>query len=238
MRAAARNNAEWCEALCRAHGITGARDAHAWTSARRTPPLYPDAVTLDPGAGSRGIVERIDASPGASVKDSFAALDLTGEGFAVLFDAQWIHRAAPEPGAGEWERVRTEEELARWERAWSDGDSDGLFPPALLAEDAHAFLAARDAAGRIIAGAVASTSQSVKGASVKGASVERAPVVGVSNLFAADGDLDAAWAGCLGTLARHRPGLDVVGYESGDDLAAAVRAGFTPVGGLRVWLRH
>ncbi|MEV6553478.1 hypothetical protein AB0M57_32985 [Streptomyces sp. NPDC051597] len=223
VRAAARNNAEWCEALCRAHGLTGARDAHAWTSARRTPPLYPDAVTLGPGAGSRGIVERIDASPGASVKDSFAALDLTGEGFAVLFDAQWIHRPAPEPGAGEWERVRTEEELARWERAWSDGDSDGLFPPALLAEDAHAFLAARDAAGRIVAGAVASTSASV---------------VGVSNLFAADGDLDAAWAGCLGTLARHRPGLDVVGYESDDDLAAAVRAGFTPVGGLRVWLRH
>ncbi|MFK8909951.1 hypothetical protein [Streptomyces sp. YS-3] len=223
VRAAARNNAEWCEALCRAHGITGAWSPHAWTSARRTPPFYPDAVTLGPGAGERGTVERIDASPGASVKDSFAALDLTGEGFAVLFDAQWIHRPAPGPGAGEWERVRTEEELARWERAWSDGDSEGLFPPALLAEDAHAFLAARDSAGRIVAGAVASTSASV---------------VGVSNLFAVDGDLDAAWAGCLGTLARHRPGLDVVGYESGDDLTAAVRAGFTPVGGLRIWLRH
>lgn len=222
-RAAARNNAEWCAALCRAHGITGAWGPRAWTSARRTPLFYPDAVTLDPGAGPRETVERIDASPGASVKDSFAALDLTADGFEVLFDAQWIHRPAPAPGGEEWEPVRTEAELARWERAWSDGDSGGLFPPALLADDAHAFLAARDADGRIVAGAVASRSASV---------------VGVSNLFAADGDLDAAWAGCLGTLARHRPGLDVVGYESGDDLAAAVRAGFTPVGGLRIWLRH
>lgn len=230
VRAAARNNAEWCEALCRAHGIAGTWGPRAWTSARRTPPLYPDAVTLDPAAGPRETVERIDASPGASVKDSFAALDLTGEGFEVLFDARWIHRPAPEPHEGEaegeeWEAVRTEAELARWERAWSGGDEDGggLFPPVLLVGGAHTFLAARDTAGRIVAGAVASTSASV---------------VGVSNLFAADGDLDAAWAGCLGALARHRPGLDVVGYESGDDLAAAVRAGFTPVGGLRIWLRH
>ncbi|MFD9562942.1 hypothetical protein [Streptomyces sp. NPDC059994] len=223
VRAAARNNAEWCAALCRAHGITGAWDPRAWTSAQRTPPLYPDAVTLDPGAGPRGIVERIDDSPGASVKDSFSALDLTADGFEVLFDAQWIHRPAQGTGAGGWEPVRTDAELAQWEQAWSAGDSSGLFPAALLADGSHSFLAARDATGRIVAGAVAS---------------EGASVVGVSNLFAADGDLDAAWAGCLGTLARHRPGLDVVGYESGDDLAAAVRAGFTPVGGLRIWLRH
>ncbi|OAR26409.1 hypothetical protein A8W25_06290 [Streptomyces sp. ERV7] len=222
-RAAARNNAEWCEALCRAHGITGAWGPHAWTSARRTPPLYPDAVTLDPAAAAHEITAGIDASPGASVKDSFATLDLTSDGFEVLFDAQWIHRPAPGPGEGGWELVRTEAELERWEQAWADGDGGGLFPAALLAEGSHAFLAARDATGRTVAGAVASTSESV---------------VGVSNLFAADGDLDAAWAGCLGTLARHRPGLDVVGYESGDDLAAAVRAGFTPVGGLRIWLRH
>ncbi|GGP83675.1 hypothetical protein GCM10010278_72850 [Streptomyces melanogenes] len=223
VRAAARNNAEWCAALCRAHGITGTWGPRAWTSARRTPLLYPDAVTLDPGAGPREVVERIDASPGASVKDSFAALDLAADGFEVLFDAQWIHRPSPEAGEGGWELVRTEAELAEWEQAWSDGDGGGLFPPALLADDTHALLAARDAAGRIGAGAVASRSEAV---------------VGVSNLFAADGDLDAAWAGCLGALARHRPGLDVVGYESGDDLAAAVRAGFTPVGELRIWLRH
>ncbi|WP_369383683.1 hypothetical protein [Streptomyces sp. cg36] len=221
MADAVRNNAEWCAALCRAHGITGEWGPRAWTSPRRTPLYYPDAVTLAPGARAGDIVPLIDAAPGASVKDSFATLDLTADGFGVLFDARWIHRPAPGPGTGGWEPVRTAEELAAWELAWSDGEGGGLFPPALLEEDAHTFLAARDADGRTVAGAVASTS---------------GPVVGVSNLFAADGGLDAAWAGCLDALARHRPGLDVVGYESGDDLDAAVRAGFAPVGELRIWL--
>lgn len=223
VRAAARNNAEWCAALCRAHGITGETGPYAWTSPRRTPPLYPDAVTLAPDASPREIVGRIDASPGASVKDSFATLDLTDEGFEVLFGAEWIHRAAPEAADPGWEQVRTEGELARWEDAWAGGEGDGLFPAALLADEDQLFLAARDADGEIVAGAIATRGESV---------------AGISNLFAADGDLDTAWAGCLASLARHWPGLPVVGYESGDDLAAAVRAGFTPVGGLRIWLRR
>ncbi|PJN32399.1 hypothetical protein CG747_42690 [Streptomyces sp. CB02959] len=37
------------------------------------------------------------AMPGASVKDSFADLDLTEDGFQVLFEAQWIHRPASPP---------------------------------------------------------------------------------------------------------------------------------------------
>lgn len=62
-------------------------------------------------------------------------------------------------------------------------------------------------------------------------------MVGLSNLFAADeADTDTAWAGALNAIAARWPELPVVGYESGDDLDAAVRAGFTPIGPLRVWL--
>ncbi|WP_312026902.1 hypothetical protein [Streptomyces sp. WAC 06725] len=122
VRAAARNNAEWCAAVCRAHGVNGEFGDDAWTSSRRTPPLYPDAVTLtdrlapptstEPESGRSGTVRpgslspltgllsRIDTvSPGCSVKDSFACLDLTPAGFEVLFEAQWIHRPAPAPTA-------------------------------------------------------------------------------------------------------------------------------------------
>jgi hypothetical protein len=50
----------------------------------------------------------------------------------------------------------------------------------------------------------------------------------------ADGPL---WAGVVRAVAALRPGLPIVGYESGKDLAAARRAGFTVLGPLRVWAR-
>ncbi|WP_234327701.1 hypothetical protein [Streptomyces sp. NRRL F-2664] len=228
-RRAALNNAGWCDAVCRAHGLSPQYDGeHLWTSAVRTPPLYPDAVTLDAGVAAPSVLRSLDTgSPGCSVKDSFAALDLAGAGFEVLFEAQWIHRPAgatvpaADPSAPQWSEVRDAPELAAWEAAWSGGESTGLFPPSLLGGGTD-FLAGR-AGGRIVAGAVAHTA---------------AGVVGVSNLFARSGsDPDAAWAGALSAIAARRPGLPVVGYEHGPDLDAALRHGFTATGPLRVWLR-
>lgn len=89
VRAAARNNAEWCAAMCRTHGVAGAFEGDAWATAERAPLHYPDAVTLEPGSDPDALVARVDTgSPGASVKDSFADLDLRGAGFRVLFEAQ------------------------------------------------------------------------------------------------------------------------------------------------------
>jgi hypothetical protein len=44
--AAAFNNAEWCDLVCRTHGAVTAFTAGAWVSETRSPPAYPDAVTL------------------------------------------------------------------------------------------------------------------------------------------------------------------------------------------------
>ncbi|MFJ6948335.1 hypothetical protein ACISU4_27460, partial [Streptomyces wuyuanensis] len=91
----ARNNAEWCHAMCRAHGIPGVFGDRAWTSERRTPPLYPDAVTLAPQATAPEVLGPIDRTEaGCSVKDSFGRLDLSAEGFDLAFRARWIHRPA------------------------------------------------------------------------------------------------------------------------------------------------
>jgi hypothetical protein len=46
LRAAAHNNAEWCDGVCRAHGLPSQFHTDAWVNPHRTPPLYPDAVTL------------------------------------------------------------------------------------------------------------------------------------------------------------------------------------------------
>ncbi|MET8752748.1 hypothetical protein ABZW32_22020 [Streptomyces sp. NPDC004667] len=228
--AAARNNAEWVAAVCR----DGAFSGSVWSSARRTPALYPDAVSLTPRASAAEVVAGMDTgSPGCSVKDSFASLDLAPAGFEVLFEACWIHRApgpaGPVAPGTEWSGVRTAAELEAWEAAWDGGAGTGLFHADLLARDL-VFLAGRSG-GRIVAGAVASAGGGV---------------VGVSNLFTVDGEgcdpavraaaVDAAWAAVLGAVAARWPGLPVVGYEQGEDLEAAVRAGFTPIGPLRVWL--
>ncbi|MGW1962525.1 hypothetical protein ACWCPD_19885 [Streptomyces sp. NPDC001935] len=225
VRAAARNNAEWCAAMSRSHGVEGAFTLQVWAAPARTPPYYPDAVTLEPGADPAALAARIDTSaPGASVKDSFADLDLTAAGFRVLFEAQWIHRpATPPTGPTElaWIVVDDPGALLDWSSAWDDenGDAD-LFRPELLDDPATFVLAGRAADGRVAAGAVASRSDHV---------------VGVSNVFARDGGPEAAWPGVLNAVHALFPALPVVGYEQGDDLAAALRHGFEAIGPLRIW---
>lgn len=223
VRLAARNNAELCDVVARAHGVFGQFDIDAWTSSRRTPRLYPDAVTLDPSVDADSLLARIDAGPGASVKDSFSRLDLAPFGFRALFSAEWIHRAgshAESPGG--WSVVEDPAGLGEWEDAWStDGEPSRLFVPALL--DAANLWFLRSVVGTsIVAGAVAGRSPRV---------------AGVSNLFAS-GDPVAAWNGCVRAISARLPGVDLVGYESGDALDAARRVGFRSIGSLRVWVRE
>ncbi|GGZ02568.1 hypothetical protein [Streptomyces poonensis] len=236
VRAAARNNAEWCAAMSRSHGIPGEFGERAWTAPVRTPPYYPDAVTLVPGVDAAALVARIDtAVPGASVKDSFADLDgLAEAGFRVLFDARWIHRPArtPPPSptpALSWTVVSDPDLLRAWALAWDDGNGDAALFRSELLDDPETFvLAGRSRgggaheSGRVVAGAVASRGEQV---------------VGISNVFAPDGGPDAAWPGVLGAVHRLFPTLPVVGYEHGEDLDAAMRHGFESLGPLRVWVQ-
>ncbi|RLP84380.1 hypothetical protein EAD89_26180 [Micromonospora sp. BL4] len=212
--AAARNNAEWCDVVCDSHGLTGRTDADAWSVPRRSPTWYPDAVTLRPGVDADALLARIDAKPGASVKDSFADLDLSRYGFRVLFDAQWIHRPPLDPpAAAPLTPITTPAELAAWATAHGGGT---LFRPALLTDPRVRILARYDERGAVVGGAVVSGDR----------------VYGVSNLFADGVDPRAIWHGVPATV----PGVPLVGYESGADLTPALAAGFTPHGPLRVWL--
>ena len=221
---AARNNAEWCDAFCRTYGIAGRFRADSWSSSVRTPPLYPDAVTLLPGVAPEQLLSGIDTSEGCSVKDSFADLDLTPAGFRPLFHAQWLHRAPSDTdsvsGRG-WSMVTTEQQLAEWESAWAGSpEAASFFRPALLAVETIGVLA-RSAGDRIVAGAVANRS---------------ATVVGLSNVFDTAGDVESAWLGGAAAVAALWGDMPVVGYDSGADLDAARRAGFDSIGELVVWI--
>ncbi|MCX5399076.1 hypothetical protein [Streptomyces sp. NBC_00102] len=231
VRRSARNNAEWCAVMSRTHGVPGGFGDQVWAAPARTPPYYPDAVTLGPGADPAAVLGGIDlTAPGATVKDSFADLDLTTAGFRVLFDAEWIHRPAGPPACFDgtpWEVAGAPDAVRAWAHAWDDGGGDAhLFGPALLDEPDTFLLTARAADGTVTAGAVASRSEGVPGGGV----------LGLSNVFARHGGTDAAWPGALDAAHRLFPGLPVVGYEHGEELDTALRHGFTATGPLRVWL--
>jgi hypothetical protein len=221
--AAARNNAEWCDLVCRMHGAATAFNSDAWVTATRSPPAYPDAVTLRDSAAADELLGCIDTAAGCSVKDSFASLDLAGRGFHLLFEAEWIYRATATatnavPGL-HWSVATTAGEIEVWAAAHGGG---AVFQPALLGDPTVAVLLATDRDGRLAAGAIGNRSRTV---------------VGLSNLFTVSADIDQAWSGAAATLSTVFPDLPLVGYERGEDLGPAHRAGFVSVAPLRVWLR-
>jgi hypothetical protein len=227
VRVAAENNAALCDAVCRAHGIDGTFRSDMWSSARRTPPFYPDAVTLDPAVTADRVVAAVDGTAGCSVKDSFASLDLAPRGFRVLFAAEWIarptdeHQLAGPTGRVSWGRVDDARVLMAWERAWTEsGTPIGLFRPALL-DRLDVVVLGGSIDETIVAGAVLNRSDTV---------------VGISNVFTTVGGIDELWTGCLAAVGRHVPDTPIVGYESGAALDAARRHGFGPLGPLRVWI--
>jgi hypothetical protein len=252
LRAAVANNAGWCDAVCRSHGYPGEFTPRTWISSRHDLPFYPNAITLSPDATTADTQAARDPDRAYGVKDSFACLDLAPAGLAPLFDADWVawdpaagdsfagHPVAGHPVAGDpvpeerrpaeslrWQAVSGADELAGWEAAWAaDGGVAGLFRPDLLADPCCAFLGCYQD-GALAAGAIAYIA---------------AGVTGISNLFRTGLAGEVSWPGTLWrsavrAVAAVRPGLPVVGYESGEDLAAARDAGGRVIGPLRVWIR-
>jgi hypothetical protein len=218
---AVRNNANWCDLVCRSHRIPTRFQPELWATAQPPPRFYPDAVTLQAHVAEEEVLAAFAPHPGASVKDSFATLDLGRHGFEELFEARWItHDQPPKRKASlRWTVVDTEPALAEWTAA--AGLTNILGAELLRHPDAR-FLAAHDQEG-ISAGAVANLT---------------GPVVGVSNVFATGTTIgeDEAWADIPTAVAAAFPNAVLVGYERGPSLRAATAAGFRDLGPLRVWL--
>lgn len=216
LEAAVRNNANWCDLVCRSHGIPTSFRPELWTTVQPAPQLYPDAVTLQPHVAEQDVLTAISPRPAASVKDSFATLELGRHGFDELFAARWITHD-PTPARSDWTVVQTEAELTEWTEA---AGLTGILGPELLRHADVSVLAARDHDG-VSAGAIANLTD---------------PVVGVSNVFATTIGEDEAWAAVPAAVHAAFPNAVLVGYEHGTGLRAATAAGFRDLGPLRVWL--
>ena len=226
---AALNNALWCDAVCRSQGLSPTCTGTAWASATRTPTYYPDAVSLSETADARDILGLIDTTPGASVKDSWARLDLTPAGFAPVIPGQWVWRSADDPqhtsraGDGRtWREVLTAAEMEQWSRAWAgDANDSTILLPALVDEPSVHVLVALDGDGAFSAGCIVNTSGTT---------------AGLTNHFAVDDDAHRAWRGAARAAAALLPGHDLVAWESGDGVDAARNSGFEVIGPLTVWI--
>jgi hypothetical protein len=232
---AARNNAEWCDAVCRAHNNPGEFHDDIWLNRNAVSRFYPNAGTFaEPSPRQLALIDELIAArlpSGWALKDSFSMLDLESRGFRILFDAEWIYLPvsrvkdiASARASVQWEIVNNDLALAEWESAWSkaagDTGKNRIFLPSLLENKDVAVVAGiRD--GIIVAGAIANRSNGV---------------LGWSNFFAPATEMFDHAAASLATIARLFPSLPIVGYEHGDDLRNAHSIGFESIGPLRVWL--
>ncbi len=218
---AVRENAAWCDLVCRLHRFTPEGDGRLWWSARRTPDLFPDAVTLVPDLSVLDVLGRINDSFGASVKDSFATLDLTDQGWTVLFDATWVARpprsGADDEVASTFAIVRERFSFAAWCRAW--GGPAEVLPIGLRRVPGVTVLGREGDAG-FADGAIAHCTE-----------IGGTAVAGLWNAF-------GAWADIADAVSHRHPEAWIVGYERGAGLDAALAAGFTAMGPLRVWNRN
>lgn len=235
---AAHNNAMWCDAVCRAHDRPGEFHGALWLTRLGTPRFYPDAVTTAGVEAAPAQLKAIADLIGSNrrrewfVKDSFHCLPLESLGFTPLFDAEWIAMSGARPDVGHHQPgdrstiVTDEAGLSAWERSWVGEDAKAVaaaipaprvFMPRLLADE----------------GIVFASTQGKDGSAGGGILNRGADVVGLSNLFGSQ--MDRVWRSLIAMAGEIFPGLPLVGYEHGHDLAAAKLAGFETIGPLRIW---
>jgi hypothetical protein len=81
------NNANWCDLVCRSHGISTSWFGGFWVSCRPSPQFYPEGITLQENVAPEQLINELPDGL-CSIKDSFSDLDLADHGFERLFDAR------------------------------------------------------------------------------------------------------------------------------------------------------
>lgn len=217
LRIAIDSSLAWYDALCALHGVACRVEDGLWTVDGAPPPLHSAVKTLEPGIASVRVAAL--ASSRGGVADSFGDLSLDDHGFELLFAARWIHRAANDQPVRDlvdgWTLVSSAAELAVWT---AHHDTAEVLLPGLLDRSCFQVLA-QVADDELTAGAVLHAGTGA---------------VSVSNVWSAHPE--DVWPELVHNASALWPARDLVGYERGTDLEAALAAGFADVGPQLVWV--
>jgi hypothetical protein len=219
--AAVQASLAWYEDIFSIHGIPTRCEGGLWSALGDPPRWHSAAKTLQPNVPAVHVLRAVDQFENCSVADSYATLDLAGNGFRELFRATWLHRPASLSPARSlpdgWSVVTDADELAAWNTAQ---DTTGVLIPALLEHPRFTFLVRR-ASEELVAGAVLHRVDDV---------------VELSNTWAKGDEADEipSMLACADTL---YPQLAVVGYSSNDTVSAFTDAGFDAIAPHVVWVR-
>ncbi len=210
--AAALNNARWCDAVCRAHGHAGRMLPHMWVNAATVPRFYPNAVTLAVGDTAleeqRSTVEILQKS---NLPGRWSVKDSFNKLDLSRRGFEVLFEAnwirSEMPGEGpSSDIVWTREEKGTADLPFDD-------PDFAMFKGRRGF--------KVVAGFMLYRAEDV---------------VGVTNVVAETSDAAAVWRSLTLLSAQTFPRLPLVGYESGRELKAAVKAGFESGDKLRVWV--
>jgi hypothetical protein len=222
LRTAVHASLQWYDDVFAVHGVPTSHADGLWCARGEPPRWHSAAKTVEPTVGAQRVVRAVEPFEHCSVADSFGTLDLSDAGFALLFEATWVHHEplARPPGEmpEDWSVVKHADELDRWNALH---DTAGVLLPEMLGHRRFTFLA-HDADDGLTGGAVLHDC--------------RGDAVGLSNSWTLPGtSLDvAALVACASMI---HPGRGIVDYAWGDELDALVDGGFSGLGPQVVWVR-
>ena len=227
-----RNNAEFCDRICRSHAVPGVFEPSLWIQEKPGPAFYPNIITLSRNSVPQQTA-RISAlralRPDIAVKDSFGMLDLATIGMRRLFDAEWVWME-PAPSRRiatqreRWAKVESVTDLEHWQTAWRGNDpplTSPVFLPTLLDDRSITILAAWSGTA-IVAGCILNR--------------DSFDAVGLSNFFGAEAGRDRYLAAAVDQAIEFARGSLLVGYDHGEDLMRMHACGFRSAGPLCVWV--
>ena len=215
-----RENAAWCDLVCRLHRFTPEGDGRLWWSARRTPDLFPDAVTLVPDLSELDVLGRINTRLAPRSETPLRRSTSRTRGGVCTSTPRG---SRVDPGrAGRRGRVhirRRPREFPVRGLVSCLGGPAGVLPIGLRRVPGVTVLGREGDAGF------------ADGAIVHCTEIGGTAVAGLWNAF-------GAWADIADEVSHRHPEAWIVGYERGVGLDAALAAGFTPIGPLHVWNRE
>lgn len=228
---AARNNAEWCDIVCRTHKIPGEFLENVWINQKEVPAFYPNAVIIKPLSHKtlNDIIQTLKKIPleTYAIKDSFNELPIDKMECKILFEADWITHFQGElthsNTTGNWTIIKDAQELKNWEYTWNNNQPPDkrIFLPSILSEKGVFFLAKYNS-NQIVAGGIVNIAHDI---------------VGLSNVFTQELLTNKVWYEISIFIKEKISTLPVVGYERDKALVLAHEAGYKTIGKLKVLLK-